>query len=166
MENLGEEISLAVLHHQIELNRFIAYQTEKSRRELLSAIERWISSKLLSKEEEIANMERINKALEERLRRLSLESQLWREIAEANEEKAIALREDLERVIEVQDEESRCDGGAVVGPRKCWGCGGGAVVVLLLPCRHLCLCAACGPTTVSCPVCACDKNGSVNVNVS
>ncbi|RLM69259.1 putative BOI-related E3 ubiquitin-protein ligase 3 [Panicum miliaceum] len=47
--------------------------------------------------------------------------------------------------------------------RACRGCGGGEASVLLLPCRHLCLCKACEPRADACPVCLAPKNASIHV---
>ncbi|CAL5067528.1 unnamed protein product [Urochloa decumbens] len=49
---------------------------------------------------------------------------------------------------------------------SCKSCGGGDACVLLLPCRHLCLCRACEPAAEVCPVCVATKNATLHVLLS
>ncbi|OEL30835.1 hypothetical protein BAE44_0008146 [Dichanthelium oligosanthes] len=45
----------------------------------------------------------------------------------------------------------------------CSACGGGEASVLVLPCRHLCLCKACEPRAEAYPVCLAAKTASIHI---
>ncbi|XP_037446072.1 probable BOI-related E3 ubiquitin-protein ligase 3 [Triticum dicoccoides] len=69
---------------------------------------------------------------------------------------------------EQEEEEGETPG---VEPRvteveMCKGCGQSAPVVLLLPCRQLCVCAPCAEAAQVCPSCICVKTGSISINFS
>lgn len=66
-------------------------------------------------------------------------------------------------------EEEEADETAVVETlvtevKICKGCSQRAPVVLLLPCRHLCICAPCAEAAGVCPSCKRVKTGSIIVN--
>ncbi|KAL2245128.1 probable BOI-related E3 ubiquitin-protein ligase 2 [Sesamum indicum] len=227
---LGEDFSFQFQQQQLEIDRFIAQHTEKVRmeieerrkrysRRIAAAVEENIMKKLKAKEEEIDKIGKLNWALEERVKSLCVENQIWRDLAQTNEATANALRCNLEQVLaQVQDEqqqqqENRHRAGEValmddaesccgsnfdetgrhtlvdipttagrdrdynsnmkegcIGTsnknRMCRNCGKEESCVLLLPCRHLCLCTVCGSSLHTCPVCNSTKTASVHVNLS
>ncbi|KHN42972.1 Baculoviral IAP repeat-containing protein 7-A [Glycine soja] len=72
-----------------------------------------------------------------------------------------------------REEEEVCGGSGngkqsdgVLGKRMCNQCGVRESIVLLLPCRHLCLCTMCESTVRNCPLCQSGINASVHVNYS
>lgn len=247
---LGEDISLQIQQQQLEVDRFIAQHMEKVRmeiedrrkryaRSIVAVVEEGIRKRLRAKEEEIENIGKLNWALEERVKSLCVENQIWRELAQTNEATANALRSNLEQVLahveqrngnvnggvrvgqaaELMDDAQSCcssnhggcgveaqtegcslaetgaevgmvvkdrgnlqDDGGVCGrksqscenngsgsnssSRLCRNCGKAESCVLLLPCRHLCLCTACGSSILTCPICKSTKNASLRVNFS
>ncbi|KAL8159739.1 hypothetical protein V2J09_001276 [Rumex salicifolius] len=233
---LGEDLSLEMTQQQLEVDRLISLHMEKIRREMeerrreqsrriIQSIQGAIGRKLREKEEQIDKIGKVNWALEERVRSLYLENQIWRDLAQTNEATANALRSNLEQVLSqvnaqdfqicsggatadaaTDDAESCCgssghgcedegdevDGSQVLkwrkvagtssaaGERKeatavteeekrkrmCRKCGGRESSVLLLPCRHLCLCTACGSAVDTCPVCNSTSDATVHVNLS
>ncbi|XP_072986243.1 probable BOI-related E3 ubiquitin-protein ligase 2 [Typha latifolia] len=208
----GEDISSHIQQHMLDVDRLILNHSENVLRELmerrrrlsrqvLAAAEQQLAKRLKAKEEEIERIAKLNWALEERIRSLCIENQIWRELAQTNEATANMLRNNLEQALaaaqvnkvkeeeergedvddaescccgdnnnleeeEDEDEERRRSSSSRRRKRACKNCGGDEPAVLLLPCRHLCLCAACGPVVDTCPVCNCHKNGSVIVNLS
>ncbi|KAL3643154.1 hypothetical protein CASFOL_013969 [Castilleja foliolosa] len=207
---LGEDFSFQFQQHQLEINRFIAQHTEKVRFEveerrrryskrIAAAVENSVMKRLKAKDEEIEKIRKFNCALEERVKSLFMENQIWRDLAQTNEATANALRSNLEQVLaQVQDQhdaaafaddaQSSCcssnfdekaferhgddddsnDGciGASNKDRMCRSCGKEESSVLLLPCRHLCLCTLCGSSLQTCPVCNSYQTATVHVNLS
>ncbi|XP_015882107.2 probable BOI-related E3 ubiquitin-protein ligase 3 [Ziziphus jujuba] len=256
---LGEDISLQIQQHQFDIDHLISHHMEKVRleieekrkrqaRKILEAIELGMMKRLRAKEEEIEKMGKLNWALEERVKSLCVENQIWRDLAQTNEATANALRTNLEHVLaqvkedhhRTQEEETQAaaaglaalmddaqsgcgsSGGEVngddgevnatmdgcgwrlIGDRKgeeegtsgrggnksksnkmmvdnnsfnggttgnsnkrwCRNCGKEESCVLILPCRHLCLCTVCGSSLHTCPICKTPKNVSLHVNMS
>ncbi|XP_018680777.2 probable BOI-related E3 ubiquitin-protein ligase 3 isoform X1 [Musa acuminata AAA Group] len=174
-----------VLQHAESVRAELAVRRHGFARWVVAALEEGVLERLKAKEEEIARVGERNWALEERIRRLRVENQVWRDLAQRSEAAANVLRAKLEHALaaaQVRTEEEATaenaefcrsgtneEGEAAVGRgwgTACRSCREREPSVLLLPCRHLCLCAACGPVVDACPVCSCTKNGSVQVNMS
>lgn len=158
----------------------------------LSAIEKGVDRKLREKELEIENMNRKNKELMERIKQVAMEVQSWHYRAKYNESVVNVLKSNLQHVMsqgamhgkegcgdsEVDDAASgtnvdhlRIVGGSgnLVFTEKqlnCRACKVKEVCVLLLPCRHLCLCKDCEGFIDVCPVCRVMKTASVQVYMS
>ncbi|OIW13896.1 hypothetical protein TanjilG_31785 [Lupinus angustifolius] len=189
--------------HQSEIDHVLAHHAEKVRMELreqkmrqsrmlLGTIQQVTAKKLREKDEEIQRISKLNMALQEKVKNLCIENQLWREMAQTNETTVNYLRSNLEQVLAhvstdhhvvvavADDAESSCgsndaaengdDTAASVvvggGRNMCKNCGVRESIVLVLPCRHLSLCTICGSTIHNCPVCDSGMDASVHVNLS
>ncbi|XP_010538611.1 PREDICTED: E3 ubiquitin-protein ligase BOI-like [Tarenaya hassleriana] len=158
-------------------------------RMLAFTIQTAIAKKLEEKDDEIVRLRKLNWVLQERVKSLFVENQNLRDLAEANEAMANNLRANLEQVLaqvdgaaaaledEVESSCGSCGGGvaggdvmmSIPGVRGggCRRCGEREAMVLVLPCRHLCLCTVCGSAPLrACPVCDTVMNASVRVNMS
>ncbi|XVF18286.1 hypothetical protein REPUB_Repub11eG0008100 [Reevesia pubescens] len=221
---LGHDISLHMEQQQLDIDHLISQHMEKVRmeieekrkrqaRKIMEAIEGVVTKRLRVKEEEIEKIGKLNWALEERVKSLCIENQIWRDLAQTNEATANALRTNLEQVLAAQFKDERTRGGGLEeaaaaaaaaadevddaqsccgssweverrtltgeeksknnknngeeeGSRLCRNCGEEESSVLLLPCRHLCLCTVCGSNLHICPICKITKNASVHINMS
>ncbi|KAF7103565.1 hypothetical protein CFC21_104546 [Triticum aestivum] len=191
-------VDCILLKHAKQMWTTLAEQGQSHTKRIVSAVEARAAKRLKAKDEEIERIRTMNWALDERLRNLLMEAQMWRDVAQSHEATANVLRGDLQRVLDAQavrgsgsgdgqedDAESCCWGenqvplGAeeevgtpvveerpATGTRMCKACHDGAAVVLLLPCRHLSVCAPCAAAAQACPACGSAKNGSVCVNFS
>uniref|UniRef100_A0ACD5X5G0 Uncharacterized protein n=1 Tax=Avena sativa TaxID=4498 RepID=A0ACD5X5G0_AVESA len=182
-----------LVKHATNMWTALAEQRKKQMALIISAVEARAAKRLKAKDEEIDRIRSMNWALEDRLRNLYVEAQMWRDMAQSSEAATNVLRGDLQRALDAQavraggcggdvedagsccwgdlscgedDEEEVRTPAVAPGVGRCKGCGEGAAVVLLLPCRHLCVCASCGDTARACPACGCAKNGTVCVNFS
>ncbi|KAI6690208.1 hypothetical protein NL676_027036 [Syzygium grande] len=107
---LGEDVSLHVQHQFLDVDRLISQHMEKLRaemdeqrksqaRRLAESIGQGLAKRLRAREEEIEKIGKLNYALEERIKSLCIENQIWRDLAQANEATANALRTNLEQVL-------------------------------------------------------------------
>ncbi|CAN6938951.1 unnamed protein product [Brassica oleracea var. botrytis] len=203
---LGQDIDLSshINQQQHDIDRFVSLHMERVKfeiqekrkrqaRTIVEAIEHGLAKRLRVKDEERERIGKINHALEERVKSLSIENQIWRDLAQSNEATANNLRANLEEVLaqvndlagaglanvnaECDHDAQSCCGSSsgeetvrrtvvVAKGRMCRNCGEEESCVLVLPCRHLCLCGVCGSSVHTCPICRSPKNASVHVNMS
>ncbi|CAN4080341.1 unnamed protein product [Withania somnifera] len=214
---VGDDVLPLLQQYQTDIDRIISHHTKKVRMELeerqkqqarvlMAAIGQGVAKKLKEKEEQIQRMGKIGMVLQEKVKSLYVENQLWRDLAQTNEATANSLRYNLEQVLAHVGDERISAGGNFAGAavdedaesccgssdhdaaaaeeeeeiegrrnlageahdnRMCKRCGERESCVLLLPCRHLCLCAVCGSSLIhTCPLCKSNMNATVHVNMS
>ncbi|KAL9998964.1 putative transcription factor C2H2 family [Helianthus debilis subsp. tardiflorus] len=158
---------------------------------LLNTLEKEVTKKLNEKDVEIVNMNRRNMELGLKIKQVAMEAQSWHYKAKYNESVANTLKNNLQQVIaqmptqakegygdsEVDDAASYTNVNDALGnpipnqtfsmkPLNCKACNVKEVCVLLLPCRHLCLCKDCEVLVENCPVCQTLRTESVHVFMS
>ncbi|KAK7309082.1 hypothetical protein RJT34_05543 [Clitoria ternatea] len=193
---LSETLTPQIKQQQDEIHQFLRAQGEELRsaltekrqrhyRTLLSAAEESVARSLREKEAEVEKATRRNAELEARAAQLSVEAQVWQAKVKAQEATVASLQAQLQQVIMSgggEDGLSCADGveghaedaeSAYVDPErvsgsgpKCRGCGKRVASVVVLPCRHLCVCTQCDTHFRACPVCLTVKNSTLQVYLS
>ncbi|CAM6034896.1 unnamed protein product [Sphagnum compactum] len=190
----SEEIELLFKAQGEQVRQLLEEKRQRHSRELVAAIEQGISRRFQEKDLEIETMKIQNLELAEHVKRLSLAAHHWRAKAETNEAIVTALRSNLqqaEQAVAFSREQSKegcgdseADDAAsshngddahartlqenreLREQRTCRVCRCNDVSMLLLPCRHLCLCKDCETRLDACPLCRSPKQASVQVYMS
>ncbi|KAK7386297.1 hypothetical protein VNO78_26433 [Psophocarpus tetragonolobus] len=169
-----------------QLRRALAEKRQRDNRALLLAAEEAVARRLREKEAEVEKARRKNAELEARAAQLSVEAQAWMARARTHEVTAASLQAQLQQTIMCHGREDAAVACALenqaddaesahIDPERvepvaarpnCRGCGQRVASVLLLPCRHLCICAECVTHFPACPVCLTPKNSTIQVSFS
>ncbi|KAE8724141.1 hypothetical protein F3Y22_tig00010865pilonHSYRG00023 [Hibiscus syriacus] len=174
-----------------ELRRGLVERRQRHYRALLRAAQESVERRLREKEAEVEKAKRRNAELEARAAQVRVETQVWQAKARAQEAKAASLQAQLQQAIMSRgaavvhdsrrgDEGLNCTSGvegqaedaesAYVDPDRvvargpaCKACRTCVASVVMLPCRHLCLCTECDRVAQACPVCLTVRNSSIEV---
>ncbi|XP_076885797.1 E3 ubiquitin-protein ligase BOI-like [Bidens hawaiensis] len=171
-----------------ELRRMLANKRQMHYCALLQAAEETISNRMKDKDAEAEKAKRHKLELEARAAHLSAEAQVWQARARAQEAEAAALQSQLQhaimsqnRLAEKDEVALRCASGdpddaesAYIDPERvvlasgpgCKACGKRVASVVLLPCRHLCVCTECDGVVSACPSCLTFRSSSIEVYMS
>lgn len=176
------------------MRRTLADKRQRHYLALLGLAEESVARKLREKDAEMEKATRRYAELEARAAQLSVEAQVWQAKARAQEAAAASMQAQLQQlVMSGQDRRAGVaaadDGGgpgsaaegqvaedaesAYVDPDRvvasgpsCKACRSRAASVVLLPCRHLCVCTECDSVVQACPVCFAARNSSVEIYLS
>nr|GMD91428.1 probable BOI-related E3 ubiquitin-protein ligase 2 [Ipomoea batatas] len=182
LQSLDAEIDRYVKLQGDQLRQAILEKVQASQLQTISYLEEKIIQKLHEKEAEAEYTNKKNLELEIQMEKLSMEAEAWQQRAKYNENLIHTLKFNLQQVYaqnidskegcgdsEVDDTASCCNGRAIDfhllsqdknGMKKlmtCKFCRVNEVCMLLLPCRHLCLCKECESKLRLCPLCQSSK---------
>lgn len=158
----------------------IKESTKRQYVSMLMAMEKQTLLILKQKQDEMDKLILRNAELEHQLNQINAEKQVWFNMAKNNEAIALSLQSNLEQVLQNNNNNnensviegcgdsdevnSACyDEKRISDCRVCKVCRSKEVSVLLLPCRHLCVCEGCERRVVMCPMCHEKKDSSVPV---
>ncbi|KAL8256297.1 hypothetical protein R6Q59_031364 [Mikania micrantha] len=164
------------------LRQAVLEKVQTNHLQITSHIEDKFIQKLREKEAEVENINKKNIELELQVEQLAMEAGVWQQRAKYNENMVNTLKFNLEQAYthgkdskegcgdsEVDDTASCCNGRAIdfhllcksnIGTREmmvCKVCRVNQVCMVLLPCKHLCLCKECESKLSTCPLCQCSK---------
>ncbi|KAG2314434.1 hypothetical protein Bca4012_065114 [Brassica carinata] len=177
---LGDDVDRELQRQDSEIDRFLKIQGDQLRHAILekiqtsqhktvSLMEERVIQKLRGKDEELEMINRKNKELEARIEQLTLEAEAWQQRASYNENVIAALNYNLERAPgrpresmegcgdSELDDTASCFNGGKGTMMMCRFCGVREVCMLLLPCKHMCLCKECERKLSTCPLCQSSK---------
>nr|CAB3496413.1 unnamed protein product [Digitaria exilis] len=183
VQRLDADMDRFIKAQSERLRQSILEKVQAKQFEALASVEDKILRKIRDKEAEVETINQRNSELEDQIKQLAVEVGAWQQRAKYNESMINALKYNLEQVCahqnknfkegcgdsEVDDTASCCNGGAVnlqLMPKEnrqpkdltaCRVCKSSEACMLLLPCRHLCLCKECESKLSFCPLCQSSK---------
>ncbi|KAG6477966.1 probable BOI-related E3 ubiquitin-protein ligase 2 [Zingiber officinale] len=180
MQRMDAEIDQFIKLEGERLRKSIIEKLQMKQFQTIASLEEKIRRKVREKESEMEDINKRNAELEEQLKQLALEASTWQQRAKYNESLINSLKYNLEQLYaqrkdtkegcgdsEVDDAASCCNGDMGlqlmskqnndVLSKVCKVCGVNDICMLLLPCKHVCLCKECESKLSFCPSCHTSK---------
>ncbi|THU49564.1 hypothetical protein C4D60_Mb06t10870 [Musa balbisiana] len=180
LPTVDKDIDREVQRMDAEMDQFIKLEVQMKQFQTLATVEEKILRKIREKESEVEGINKKNLELEEQMKQVAMEVNVWQQRAKYNESMINSLKCNLEQLYaqskdnkegcgdsEVDDTASCCNGNTDlqlmckqnkdVESMACKVCRVNEVCMLLLPCRHLCLCKECESKFSFCPLCNSSK---------
>ncbi|XP_008782230.2 probable BOI-related E3 ubiquitin-protein ligase 2 [Phoenix dactylifera] len=182
IERVDAEMDRFIKIEVERLRQLILEKLQAKQFQSLANVEDNILRKIREKEAEVEEINKRNMELEEQMKQLAMEIGTWQHRAKYNENTISHLKYSLDQVYaqsrdnkegcgdsEVDDTASCCNGRVVnfqlmckenkdlKESMACKICKGNEACMLLLPCRHLCLCKECESRLSFCPLCQSSK---------
>ncbi|XP_065027862.1 probable BOI-related E3 ubiquitin-protein ligase 3 isoform X1 [Musa acuminata AAA Group] len=162
------------------MRKSILEKVQMKQFQTLASVEEKIFRKIREKESEVEGINKKNLELEEQMKQLATEVSTWQQRAKYNESMINSLKYNLEQLYAqskdnkegcgdngVDDTTSCCNGDTDlqltfkqnkdIESMACKVCRVNETCMLLLPCRHLCLCKECESKLSFCPLCHSSK---------
>lgn len=169
------------------LRQAVLEKIQANQLQTLSYVEEKVLQKLREKEAEVEEINKKNMELELQMEQLAVEANTWQQRAQYNDNMINSLRFNLQQVAQSRDSKEGCGDSEVDDTASC--CNGRAIdfhvlrkdrnemkelitckvcringaCMLLLPCKHLCLCKECEIKLTHCPLCHGFKNTGMEV---
>ncbi|KAL3654038.1 hypothetical protein CASFOL_003719 [Castilleja foliolosa] len=187
IDQQNKELDLFIRIQEENMAKGVRDIKQRHMSSFLSALEKGVAKKMHEKDLELQNVTRKNKELVETMKQVTSEAQNWCYMAKYNESVVNVLKTNLQQAMQcsntarfegvgesdaADDAASGVGGsGPLISAKKdsnmiCRSCRLNEVSVLLMPCRHLCLCKECERFVGVCPVCQLATTASFEVYLS
>ncbi|XP_022881792.1 E3 ubiquitin-protein ligase BOI-like isoform X1 [Olea europaea var. sylvestris] len=175
----NEELKNYIRIQEEHIAKGVSDMKQRHTTSLLIALENRVGKKLQEKNLEFESITRKNRELVESMKKVTAEAQSWCYMAKNNESMCDILKTNLQQAMQDSNQgkegfgdSDMDDAASFVDPNKYLGLPGGSgkpksdknnflcklckmkdARILLMPCRHLCLCKDCEGSVHLCPVC-------------
>ncbi|KAL3631003.1 hypothetical protein CASFOL_023987 [Castilleja foliolosa] len=188
IDQQNKELDLFIRIQEENMAKGVRDIRQRHTSSFLSTLEKGVAKKIQEKDLELDNVTRKNKELVETMKQVTSEAQNWCYMAKYNESVVNVLKTNLQQAMmqcsntarnegvgesDAADDAASCVAGSgpLISAKKdsnmiCRLCRLKEVSVLLMPCRHLCLCKECEHFVGVCPVCQVATTASFQVYLS